>query len=131
MNGYNSQGSQDCREIGTDHINGMLGRGTKANHPDNGGKEPTKEHDGCRATGRVDHIGVKGDGVWEIVGKVINQVHVEIGINTSKFYPLAAEDLVIRKIDSKVKGNTEEYGKYYADKKRWGKSAFSRVNLLQ
>jgi len=54
-----------------------------------------------------------------------------VSINTSKLYPLAAEDLVIREINPKVKGNTEEYGKYYADKKRWGKSAFSRVNLLQ
>jgi len=40
-----------------------------------------------------------------------------ISINTGKLYPLATEDLIIRQINPKVKGNTEEYGKYYANKK--------------
>ena len=43
VNRNNGQGTQNCREIDTDYIHGMLSWWTETNYPDNTSQEPVKE----------------------------------------------------------------------------------------
>jgi hypothetical protein len=46
--------------------------------------------------------------VRKITGNVVNEVHLVVGINAGKLYPVTAEDLVIGEIGSEVKGDAKE-----------------------
>jgi len=50
----------------------------------------------------------------KVMDKVVNATHKKGSVDPSKLYPVANEDLVIRKDNTKIQGNTEEKGNYYA-----------------
>ncbi|MBC8276057.1 MAG: hypothetical protein H8E40_13960 [Chloroflexi bacterium] len=56
------------------------------------------------------------------MNKIVNDTHKKVSVNTREFYPVADEDLVIRKSNTKIQGNTEEKGNYYAGNESRGKS---------
>ena len=55
--------------------------------------------------------------------KVVDDTHEKASVNSCEFYPVANEDLVIRKSNTKIQGNTEEKGNQYASNESIGKSA--------
>jgi hypothetical protein len=44
----------------------------------------------------------------KFVDKIVNHIHMVVGIMSGKLYPVAAENLLVREVDSKIHGNTEE-----------------------
>ncbi|MBA7711102.1 hypothetical protein ES703_120054 [subsurface metagenome] len=55
---------------------------------------------------RVDEIWIEAGKIREVVGHIINEVHVIIGIDTGKFYPAPGENLVKRENRPDKKGQT-------------------------
>ena len=45
----------------------------------------------------------------EVVDEIVDQPHVVIDIIGGKLYPVAVKNLVVREIDTKVKGNPDEH----------------------
>ena len=67
----------------------------------------------------IAHVGVERDEVGKIMHKIVNQAHIVIGVNTGKLYPVTAEDLVVGEANTKVQGDAEEQGYYYASQESW------------
>ena len=61
----------------------------------------------------------------KIVNKIVNDTHEKASVNTCEFYPVANEDLGIRKGNTKIQGNTEENGNQYAGNESIGKSVLA------
>ena len=51
--------------------------------------------------------------------QIIDETHLEIGVDTGKFNPLADEDLVIVKENPKTQGNQDKQGDKNARNKPW------------
>jgi hypothetical protein len=58
----------------------------------------------------------------KVMDKVVNDTHKIVSVNTCEFYPVANEDLIIRKNDTEIQGNAEEEGNYYASNEPRAKS---------
>ncbi len=44
------------------------------------------------------------------MGNVVNEVHLVVGIDAGKLYPVTAEDMIIGKIGAKVQGDPKKQG---------------------
>jgi hypothetical protein len=80
----------------------MSGGLSHAGDPDNGGEKPIEEvNRGAVHTARKSQIGHKFGKLGEVECQIIDYVHMVIGVNRGKFYPLRGENGVIRGYDAK------------------------------
>jgi hypothetical protein len=48
--------------------------------------------------------------MWKVMRQIINNAHLPVSVNTGQFYPLPAEDDIIRKNNPQIKSNTKKQG---------------------
>ena len=79
---------------------------------------------------RIGEVGIEVHQIGKVKSKIINQVHLVIGISRGELYPLTTEDLVVGEVNAKVQRNAAEYGYKYAGQKPRGKPTFPNCLLF-